>query len=203
MTSTEAKVVHVVDDEVEVRNSLSVLLKSLNFRPELWSDGKSFLDALTFSSPGCVLLDLHMPGTDGIAVQQRLIPFERSFPVVMISGHGDTTMAARALRAGARDFLSKPFTRIELQNAILDSWNWIYDPAAKLQVRERARCKLEALSERELALLRLFARGEAEKRASILLEMPLDDVDLCREIIFLKLEVGRMARAVRTFYDAA
>lgn len=203
MTQPDARVVHVVDDEAEMRNSLAVLLKSLRFRSLLWDDGEAFLENLRSSSPGCVLLDLRMSPVDGITVLKRLKPFGTSFPVVMISGHGDSMMAALALRAGARDFLNKPFTRQNLENAILEACRWMSDPSERYRARERARNKLATLNRREAELLEMFARGHSEQMAAYRLDMPLDDVDLCREIIFLKLEVDRMARAVRTLFEAA
>ena len=202
MSTSDHNTVHVVDDEAEVRRSLSILLKSLQFRPVMWDDGASFVANLNEIEPGCVLLDLRMAGMDGPCVQKRVADRRSSFPLIMMTGHGDAQMEARALKEGARDFLHKPFTRVELQSALMGAKQWIIDPQEPLRARERARSKLAGLDECEAALLKIFARGQSERWASHLLKLNLDQVEICREMIFMKLQVGRMAQAVRAYYES-
>lgn len=193
----------MVDDEPEVRASLSMLLKSMQFRPQPWTSGNEFLAGIETSPPGCVLLDLHMPGLDGLAVQKRMDAVRATFPVVMVSGHGDLPTAIEALRGGARDFLSKPFTRIQLQRSLIEAQNWVGDENRQSQMRSRARHKLDSLDRREIAILGLMSKGQTERMIAVALDISIDDVDLCRETVYVKLEVDRTALAVRTLLDAA
>lgn len=148
-----------------------------------------------------MLLDLRMPGVDGLALQKELGAFSETFPIVMISGHADMAKAAQSLRGGARAFLSKPFTRQDLCDAVLNAFSWKNDVHARFRMGEVAREKFAKLDERESALLRIFANGQSEQTASYLLNLTMDEVDLCRENIFKKFEVDRMENAVRIFFE--
>ncbi|MAM84305.1 MAG: hypothetical protein CL472_06495 [Acidobacteria bacterium] len=196
------RVVHIIDDEVEVRDSLAMLLKSMGMKSHGWCDGNSFLNRIDDVQPGCVLLDLHIPRLDGFEVQRRIEDRSKDFPVIMISGHADAAMAAEALRTGARDFLGKPFTRDDLVQSLSEAFDWMGSDERCCEIRRLAADKVAKLRPAETEMLRLLGEGRADKTISRLLELSHDDIDLCREIVLLRLEVNRMSSAIRMYFDA-
>ena len=108
------RLVHVVDDEDAVRRSLDFALRTAGFEVEKWPDGEAFLKGADRSAQACVLLDVRMPGMDGLQVQQEMAALGFNLPVIVLTGHGDIATAVRAMHAGAVDFLEKPFERERL-----------------------------------------------------------------------------------------
>src|SRR3546814_3192457 len=105
----EKRVVHIVDDEDSIRRSTGFMLKKSGFSVTPWVSGVEFLKNLKHTEQGCILLDVRMPEMDGLEVQQELNARGISMPVVVLTGHGDVTIAVRAMKAGAVDFIEKPF----------------------------------------------------------------------------------------------
>ena len=135
-------IVFVVDDDVSVRESLELLIKSAGWRPETFASGEEFLSVPRATVPCCLLLDVSLPGPDGLELQQRLV--ERTdMPIIFITGHGDVPMSVRAMKAGAMEFLTKPLKDHELVDAIRSAL-------------ERSRAALRLHSELE-ALQRRYA----------------------------------------------
>ena len=142
-------IVFVVDDDVSVRESLELLIKSAGWRPETFASGEDFLSVPRATVPCCLLLDVSLPGPDGLELQQRLV--ERTdMPIIFITGHGDVPMSVRAMKAGAMEFLTKPLRDHELVNAIRSAL-------------ERSRAALRLHSELE-ALQRRYARLTPRER---------------------------------------
>ena len=112
------RTVHVVDDDPAVRRSLERLLDAAGFHVVSYQSPAAFLNAASGLSAGCVLLDIRMPGVDGLEVQSRLNRLRVNLPVIVMTGHGDVPSAVRAMKAGAVDFLEKPFEDETLLNAI-------------------------------------------------------------------------------------
>ena len=112
------RTVHVVDDDPAVRRSLERLLDAAGFHVVSYQSPAAFLNAASGLSAGCVLLDIRMPGVDGLEVQARLNRLRVNLPVIVMTGHGDVPSAVRAMKAGAVDFLEKPFDDETLLNAI-------------------------------------------------------------------------------------
>jgi len=112
-----APVIFIVDDDVAVRDSLEILLQSAGHAVRSFASGQEFLDVVSSLGPGCLIVDVRMPGMDGFELQRRLGERQLSIPVIVITGHGDVPMAVRAIRGGAIDFIEKPFS----ERAIIDS----------------------------------------------------------------------------------
>ena len=128
----EKRVVHIVDDEDSIRRSTGFMLKKSGFSVTPWASGVEFLKNLKHAEQGCILLDVRMPEMDGLEVQQELNARGISMPVVVLTGHGDVTIAVRAMKAGAVDFLEKPFEKAALIAAIESAFERLADgsPAA-------------------------------------------------------------------------
>ena len=117
MTDARMLVV-VVDDDASVRRGLDRLLRSAGFAVETFASAREFLDSGDCNRAGCLVLDVRMPRESGLDLQQRLVRAGRDIPIVFITGHGDVAMAVRALKAGAVDFIAKPFDDDELLSAV-------------------------------------------------------------------------------------
>jgi FixJ family two-component response regulator len=112
-----AAIVFVVDDDSSVRRGLDRLLRAAGMRVESFASAREFLDRPEHDGPRCLVLDVRMPGQSGLELHERLVATGRDIPVIFITGHADVPMAVRAMKAGAVDFLSKPFDDAELLGA--------------------------------------------------------------------------------------
>jgi two-component system, LuxR family, response regulator FixJ len=124
---TNKKLIHVVDDEDSIRRSVSFMLKTSGYEVETWNSGQAFLRDVKHAEHGCILLDVRMPEIDGLEVQRALAERGATMPVVIMTGHGDISIAIRAMKAGAVDFLEKPFEKAALIAAIEESFQRIAD----------------------------------------------------------------------------
>jgi FixJ family two-component response regulator len=156
--------VFVVDDDASVRGALARLLHSAGYQTETFSSGEGFLAESRFDAPGCILLDVRMPGLNGLELQQALAAADRQLPIVFITGHGDVPMSVRAMKAGAEDFLPKPFDDEELLKAVAQ--------ALKKSQREQnqrtevagIRRRLSSLTPREREVLCHVVAGQLNKQ---------------------------------------
>src|SRR5215467_3540484 len=106
--------VHIVDDDESVRNALDALFRSVDLKTQLHRSPQEFLDASRPDLPSCLVLDIRLPGISGLDFQERLAQLKQNIPIVLITGHGDIPMSVRAMKAGAVDFLTKPFRDQEM-----------------------------------------------------------------------------------------
>jgi two-component system response regulator FixJ len=111
-------VIAVVDDDASVRRGLARLLRSAGYQAETYASSRDFLQQADFETPACLILDVRMPGQTGIELQEVLAAADSDLPIIFVTGHGDIPMAVRTIRAGAVDFLTKPFDDQELLDAI-------------------------------------------------------------------------------------
>src|SRR5260370_42432632 len=122
--------VYVVDDDAAVRDSLSALLEANGYISRTFSWAQEFLAAAPTLRPGCLIADIRMPGMDGLEMQQRLIERALPFPLIVITGHGDVPLAVRAMKAGAMDFIEKPFAAETLLTSAAAALAWLGEPGA-------------------------------------------------------------------------
>src|SRR5499433_607556 len=116
--SATGAVVFVVDDDPSIRNSLRRLITSIGFTVEVFASARAFLDARRPDAPGCLVLDVRLPGLSGLDLQRELVETDTELPIIFITGHGDIPMSVRAMKAGAVEFLTKPFRGQELLAAV-------------------------------------------------------------------------------------
>lgn len=159
-------IVFVVDDDLSVREALSSLIRSVGLRVQTFA---SALDFLAFERPdatACLVLDVRMPGQNGLDLQRELARAERPLPVIFITGHGDIPMTVRAMKAGAVDFLAKPFREQDLLDAIAASLE--RDGAARQQRAELAeiQARYDTLTSREREVVALVVRGMRNKQTA-------------------------------------
>ena len=199
---TDRKLIHIVDDEESIRKSTSFLLKTAGYAVETWASGTAFLAEVKQAAYGCVLLDIRMPGMDGLDVQQALAERGVTMPVVIMTGHGDVGIAVRAMKAGAVDFLEKPFERATLLSAIEAAFAQIAQTdTAGLRAQE-AQVRLAGLTPRERDVLDGLAKGLPNKTIAFDLNISARTVEVHRANLMTKLEVRSLSDALRIAFAA-
>jgi two-component system response regulator FixJ len=198
----DGKLVHIVDDEEAIRRSLDFLLRSAGYRTERWDDGESFLKGADKAEPACVLMDVRMPGMDGLQVQAEMAARGYNQPVIVLTGHGDISTAVRAMRGGAVDFLEKPFNRERLLDALAVGFARINDREASSKREDWARTEVGKLTEREKEVLEGLACGYPNKTIAFDLGISSRTVEVYRANVMSKFEVSNFADALRVAFAA-
>jgi two-component system, LuxR family, response regulator FixJ len=190
------RTVHVVDDDDAVRRSLERLLDAAGFRVVSYDSSMAFLEAARRLSAGCVLLDIQMPGVDGLEVQARLNRLGVTLPVIVMTAHGDVARAVQAMKAGAVDFLEKPFDDETLLNGIEAAL-----ARAKRRVGDRetveAGQRIATLSPREREVLDGLMAGRPNKVIAFDLGISVRTVEVHRARMMERLGTRQLADAVR------
>ena len=180
--------VHVIDDDEAVRRALAMLLRSAGFGVETYASGPVFLDALATpggARPGCVLTDVRMPGLDGIELLLRLREHGVRTPVVVMTAHGDVATAVRAMKAGAADFVEKPFD----DEALLAALGAALDEAARPGGAAEAAARIASLSPRERQVLELLTAGKSNKQIARDLGYTVVERDIARAELYMAEEM--------------
>jgi FixJ family two-component response regulator len=189
--------VFVVDDDEAVRASLRLLLKSLGIRAITNSSAAEFLAEYDPEHPGCIILDVRMPGMSGLELQDELNRRGAIIPVIFITGHGDVPMAVEAMQHGAVDFLQKPFSDKDLTNRIQQALSIDLRNRALLGEKEIMRARLAALTPREIQVLRLVTLGKSNKVIAGDLDLSKRTVELHRAHLMEKMGASSLAHLVR------
>ncbi len=195
--------VFVVDDDDAVRNSLRLLLKSAGLQAEIFGSAPEFLAKYEAAQPGCVLLDVRMPGMSGLEMQHELNLRGATIPVIFITGHGDIPMAVEAMQHGAFDFLQKPFRDQELLDRVQRGLTRDAENRARLRHTDRIRERLASLSPREREVLELVTQGKANKMVAGDLGVSQRTVEIHRAHVMQKMEAGSLAELVRMMMAVA
>ena len=189
--------VFIVDDDEAVRDSLSFLMQSVGLPTESFDSADSFLQASPTERAGCLLLDIRMPGMSGLELQGVLEEREIHLPVIFISGHADVPMAVRALKAGAFDFVEKPFNDQLLLDCVqraIESDRQKRQNEAQL---DEWRARMETLTPREVEVMELVVDGAANKVISATLGVSLKTVEAHRARVMDKLKADSLSHLVR------
>src|ERR1700744_59893 len=157
---TEEAIVHVVDDDEAVRGALSRLLRSVGYGIQSHSTASEFLKEALPDAPGCIVLDVRMPGVSGLELQEPLNKRDVSLPLVLMSGHGDIPMSVRAMKAGAADFLTKPFRDQDMLDAVSSAVDLHRSRLANLPKVAILRARHDRLSAREKQVMDLACAGK-------------------------------------------
>lgn len=199
---SDRRLVHVVDDEDSVRRSVGFLLRTSGFDVRTHVSGVAFLHDVKTAPPGCILLDVRMPKMDGLEVQRELAACGVTMPVVVLTGHGDIPIAVEAMKAGAVDFLEKPFEKALLLAALDLAFRRLdRREQASISARE-ARTLLTRLSPREREVLEGLAQGLPNKTIAYDFGISPRTVETYRENIMSKLEAHSFSAALRLWFAA-
>lgn len=198
----DSKRVYLVDDDEAIRRSAAFMLRSSGYAVKTFGTGVEFLDEVRELDGGCILLDVRMPEMDGLEVQQALHERGIDFPVVVMTGHGDVTVAVQAMKAGAVDFIEKPFDKDVLIEAIEDGFSRLDQANSNLSRRDQAQARLRVLTPRERDVLEGLARGNPNKTIAYDLEISPRTVEVHRANLMQKLEVASFSEALRIAFAA-
>ena len=198
----DKKLVHIVDDEDAIRRSAAFMLKTSGYAVQAWPSGIDFLKEAGAVEKGCVLLDVRMPGMDGLTVQRTLADRGIAMPVIILTGHGDISIAVQAMKAGAVDFLEKPFERERLLSAIEAAYGRIRDAGTAAGRAAEAEVRIAALTPREQDVLRGLAQGFPNKTIAYDLGISARTVEVHRANLMAKLDVRSLSEALRIAFAA-
>jgi len=195
--SEEKAIVFVVDDDPSMRRSLESLLRSVGHDVRLFSSAPEFMQAARNDAPGCLVLDVRLPGMSGLAFQQELTKAGIALPIIFITGHGDVPMSVRAMKAGAAEFLTKPFDDQVLLDAIHAALE--RDRARRRDDASLAklRARYDELTERERQVMSHVAAGWVNKRIAAAIELSVVTVKVHRGQVMRKMEARSVAELVR------
>jgi two-component system response regulator FixJ len=196
------KTVYVVDDDEAIRQSVGFLLRKAGYAVTVFASGDEFLKAVTRENNGCVLLDVRMPGLDGLEVQARLNARGIVLPVIMLTGHGDVTLAVRAIKAGAVEFLEKPFERTVLLAAIEDGLRYAKRGIQDKLARAEAAVRIAALTAREHDVLNGMVAGRPNKLIAFDLSIATRTVEVHRANLMEKLRARSLSDVLRIAFAA-
>lgn len=190
-------VVHVVDDEEPIRESLSMLLDSAGLTAVTHPDARSFLAAMDPDAPDCVVADVRMPGMSGLELQRHLKALKVDLPVIIITGHGDVSMAVQALKEGAADFIEKPFDDEVLLTAVRSALDKGRRAWRERQVLADIQSRVAELTPREREVMSLVVRGLPNKAVATELNISVRTVEIHRARVMEKMEAKGLSELVR------
>jgi FixJ family two-component response regulator len=197
VTISPNSLVFVIDDDVSVRKGLSRLLRSVGYKSEIFESASDFLARLPHGGPSCVIVDVQMPGLNGIELQEDLIRRHREEQLVFITGHGDIPMCAQAMKAGAVDFLRKPFRDDKLLQCIQNALIRSAEQRRRSAEKNEARRLLDLLTPREFEVMQLVITGMLNKQIAGELGTAEKTVKVHRGRVMEKLGVSSVAQLVR------
>jgi two-component system response regulator FixJ len=198
----EPRTVHIVDDEEAIRRSTGFLLKTSGYRVATYASGTAFLKEVQSVERGCVLLDVRMPDMDGHQVQQAMIQRGIGLPVIVLTGHGDVTIAIRAMKAGAVDFIEKPFEKAVLLAAIEAAFRQLDNSLGRAVAAAGATVAIAGLTGREQDVLAGMAQGLPNKTIAYDLQISPRTVEVHRANLMTKLGVQSLSGALRIAFAA-
>jgi two-component system response regulator FixJ len=196
-----APTVYIVDDDSGVRSSIRVLMKSVGLPATPYPSAKEFLETYHPDHPGCLVLDIRMPGMSGLELQEALNEKGAVIPVIFITGHGDIPMAVEAMRHGAFDFLQKPFRDQDLIDRIQAALTRDAETRKSLREHSRIRACIAALTPREREVLDLLTTGKANKMMAQDLGLSQRTIEIHRAHVMEKMGARSVAQLVRMVMD--
>jgi len=196
------RLVYLVDDDEAIRRSAGFMLKTSGYQVKAFASGVELLREAKELLPGCILLDVRMPEMDGLQVQQALHDRGVGFPVIVMTGHGDVGVAVQAMKAGAVDFIEKPFEKAVLLSAIDEGFSRIEQAGRSRARAEEAQVRLQALTPRERDVLEGLVRGHPNKTIAYDLDISPRTVEIHRANLMTKLGVASLSEALRIAFAA-
>ena len=191
--TTATAMVFVIDDDQSVRKSLQRLLDAANYKTALFNSASDFLQRLAYPGPSCIIIDVRMPGLTGMDLQKALINSGRDEQLVFITAHGDIPMCAQAMKAGAVDFLPKPFKPKQLLESVERALGRSAEQLLRASERNHARALLQRLTPREHEVMELVATGLLNKQVGGELGMAEKTVKTHRANVMRKLGITSVA----------
>ena len=190
-------VIYVIDDDASVRNALSNLLRSVGMSVEVFASPQEFLHSAEPGGPACIVLDVRFPGRSGLDLQRDLAEAGRLLPIIFMTGHGDIPMTVRAMKAGAVEFLTKPFRDQDLLDAVAVALDKDRARRAGEKRIDELRERLDTLTPREREVLHLVIAGRLNKQIAGELGVSEMTVKIHRRHMMRKMHASRIVELVR------
>lgn len=194
MKSTD-HTVFIIDDDIEVCGALRWLFESIHFNVETYHSAPLFLKRSKDNKPGCLIIDVRMPGISGLELLEQLKVQKSRLPVIIITGYGDIPMAVRAMKAGAVDFVLKPFNDQCLIEIVQKCINHSINNHSTTDINERIRC----LSDRERQIIKLITDGNLNKEIAFELSISISTVEAHRANIMRKMQAKNLAQLIKMY----
>lgn len=188
---------YIIDDDEAVLDSLAVFLRATGIRTRTWSAPQAFLDAYRHDWSGCLILDIRMPAISGLGLQEELVAIGSTLPIIFITGHGDVPTAVQAMKAGAFEFVEKPFDHATLLDHIRRAFELDVQKREALGQQRQIRERLETLTPREAEVLDYVINGKATKVIAIELSLSQRTVEIYRANVMQKMQSKSVAQLVR------
>lgn len=193
-------VVFVVDDDAEVREAIRLLMESVGLKVRLFNSAQEYLDQFEPELPGCLVLDIRMPGISGLELQSRLAEATIHPPIVIITGHGDVPMAVRAVQAGAIDFIEKPFKDQNLLDSVHRALTVDARQRGEVSRLHEIRSRFERLTPREKEVMELVVSGARNKVIASQLGVSQSTVEVHRSRVMEKMEADTLSGLMRMIF---
>ncbi|MDF0543909.1 response regulator [Sphingobium sp. H39-3-25] len=194
---TDRRMIHIVDDEEAIRRSAGFMLKTSGYSVATYPSGVAFLREVRHVEPGCILLDVRMPDMDGLEVQKVLSDRGVAMPIIILTGHGDISIAVRAMKAGAVEFIEKPFEKATLIEAITAGFERLDGLGRRSERSAEAAVLIAGLTSREQDVLKGLADGLPNKTIAFDLGISPRTVEVHRANLMAKLNVRSLSDALR------
>lgn len=193
--------VFIVDDDKEVRDALQLLMQSIGLNSETYDSAQSYLDAFDAKKPGCLVLDVRMKGMSGLALQTHLSSFPIHPPIIIITGHGDISMAVQAVQAGALDFLEKPFNEQTLLESIYRAIEKDAEQRGEASKVAEIQQRIERLTSREKEVMEQVVSGKRNKVIAYDLDISQSTVEAHRAKVMEKMEAASLSDLMRMIFS--
>lgn len=198
MSETAASV-FIVEDDDAVRDSLQLMLESVGREVQAFANADDFLQVYHPDLAGCVVLDIRMPGMNGMELQRKLNELNSILPIIFVTGHGDVPMAVEAMQQGAVDFVQKPYREQELLDKISQAMEMDQENRSSLQQKQLIMSRMQELTPRERDVMKLMVEGKANKVIAIDLDISQRTVEIHRARVMEKLNANSLAHLVRMY----
>ncbi len=196
-TDSENPIIYIVDDNDDIRETLELLFESVDLGAKSFGSAGEFLDAYPMGQPGCLIADVRMPGMSGLELQEEMAKRSIDLPVIIITGYGDVEMAVNAMKAGAADFIEKPYKEQELLDRVNKAISQNAEKRQESNEEQKAREGLAQLTPRERQILDFVVDGEPNKRIAHNLGLSEKTIEFHRSNIMKKLKAKSLAELVR------
>lgn len=194
--------VYIVDDDRDVRSSISFMLGTGGTRTRAFASGHDFIDSLDHLEPGCVLLDIRMPDIDGVEVLEELGRRNIGWPVVMMTGHGEVSLAVQTMKLGAIDFIEKPFEEDSLRSSLARAFAALAENQGQAERKREANERVGALTAREKDVLQGLLAGLSNKMIAHRLGISLRTAEMHRANMMQRLGAKSLAEAIQLASEA-